>query len=535
MPYTRTSGTKAGADAIAYNRDGIFDDYHGKQRDPDEPRYLLMSESNMLPDDISPYEEQMSVYWAHDTHKRHLTEIRRNIISFADDELPADDPRSAERALEIVKAFHEQEYPDRQIAYFVEGGDHKIHVHAHINDWRMSDGKCIDKQKTHARWLAKSFDEFADGYQFADGTTFSLTKENAKNLATLAMNKQDRPYRQSQYERAVADGNQSVINKNGLYNTVGEYIRDTIIQARDETRTYDDYLSYLQDNYITHVDNEYLLSQDAFDTAVKRPKSANLSKNPKIGEARLMKKYDLDASSEGIQAYMNEHRYDIPVEELQANYKPSEPVSAVPEKTYVVGNTELTQTEYDGFVDLMDEVGKEEEQSYPEPDPEPKSELDLRVDAFARHTTDRAADLAAMTIKNNIKIREGRTSDVHHISDIRAKLQVAAANGLTHTDTPDNTHSDEHVVTPKRHKHNGKAEAAAKAKAAREQAERAKKDEIAAKLAAEKDEREARDAKIASQIDMFDDAFGEVTAAQLKEAGKLAVSPDITHKSLGES
>ena len=486
MPYTRTSGTKSGADAIAYNRDGIFDDYHGKQRDPDEPRYLLMSESNMLPDSISPYEEQMAAYWAHDTHKRHLTEVRRNIISFADDELPADDPRSAERALEIVKAFHEQEYPDRQIAYFVEGGDHKIHVHAHINDWRMSDGKCIDKQKTHARWLAKSFDEFADGYQFADGTTFSLTKENDKNLATLAMNKQDRPYRPSQYERAVADGNQSVINKDGLYNTVGEYIRDTIIQARDETHSYDDYLSYLQDNYITYADGAYLLSQDAFGEVVKRPKTANLAANPKIGEARLLKKYELDATPQGIQTYIDEHKpapASAPVEVQKPVSVKSEPKS----------------------------------EQIAEPVREPDFYYDVKgrgmssLSMFKSCTSKSAAKLTAMTIVNDLRVHTGHAGDGHTIQDIQDKLRASAvvntdSGDYSQNDTRNDSQND--IEISHKRKHDGKAEAAEKAKAAREvaereQAEKQRADELSQKKKqAEIDERNKQlDAELADLID----------------------------------
>lgn len=175
MPYTRISPTAYGREAIFYAKGGD----HKKGHNGNEERNILVGSVGMLPDSVISFEDQMQPYW-NLASSRNKTQIQRIIGSFSERELDPKDPNSPLKAMAIAQEYFKEEYPDRQVAIFIQkdGKGGKIHFHGLVNNVSMTDHKgCTDDQRhfTHVRdtfnKVAERYIELDFGYTEKDKTT----------------------------------------------------------------------------------------------------------------------------------------------------------------------------------------------------------------------------------------------------------------------------------------------------------------------------------------------------------------------------
>lgn len=132
MAYSRITGTRHGADAIDYARG------NGKGHNDKEVRNMVVSEVNMLPETVQPYEVQMKRYW-NKASVKNKNQVRRVIQSFSRKELNPDKPEDIQKANEIGNEFARRAYPGHQAVVFtqIDGKSGLIHNHIIVNNVNM--------------------------------------------------------------------------------------------------------------------------------------------------------------------------------------------------------------------------------------------------------------------------------------------------------------------------------------------------------------------------------------------------------------
>ena len=98
MAYSRITGTRNGADAIDYARG------KGKGHNNKEVRNMVVSEVNMLPETVQPYEVQMKRYWDRASVKN-KDQVRRIIQSYSRKEFNPNNRMHIQKANEIGIEF----------------------------------------------------------------------------------------------------------------------------------------------------------------------------------------------------------------------------------------------------------------------------------------------------------------------------------------------------------------------------------------------------------------------------------------------
>lgn len=222
MPYTRISPAAHGREAILYAKGGD----HQKAHNGKEQRNLLIGGVNLLPDGVMPYEDQMQQYW-NLASSRNKTQVQRVIGSFSPKELPPDDPNSALKAMGIAQDYFKEEYPDRQVAIFIQddGVGGKIHFHALVNNVSMTDHKgCTDDQR-HFSHVKETFNKVAERYIELD---FGYSEKD----------------KTTQHERTMRQKNAEGA---GLYIWKDD-LKDRIRTAMDETKSRSEYFGRLSEN-----------------------------------------------------------------------------------------------------------------------------------------------------------------------------------------------------------------------------------------------------------------------------------------------
>ena len=104
MAYSRITGTKNGADAIDYARG------KGKGHNNKEVRNMVVSEVNMLPETIQPYEVQMKRYWDKASVKN-KNQVSRIIQSYSRKAFNPNNRKHIQKANEIGIEFAQRAYP----------------------------------------------------------------------------------------------------------------------------------------------------------------------------------------------------------------------------------------------------------------------------------------------------------------------------------------------------------------------------------------------------------------------------------------
>lgn len=150
MPYTRITGTRNGADALAYAAGT-----DGKGHNGNEARNECVTPVGMLPDYVEPYDVQMGRYWDKAASKN-KNQVRRVVQSFSRKELDPDSPADILTANEIGQRLAREAYPDRQAVVYtqIDGKSGLIHNHIIINNVSTTDYKgCTDDQTKY--WYVK--------------------------------------------------------------------------------------------------------------------------------------------------------------------------------------------------------------------------------------------------------------------------------------------------------------------------------------------------------------------------------------------
>lgn len=173
MPYSRITGTRYGADAIKYARDG-----HG--HDGSDNRNRFVSTVNMFSEQVMSYEKQMEVYWNKASAKC-KNQVRRVVQSFSRKELNPDNPEDILKANLIGRLMAEQAYPGHQAVVFTqtdgEGG--LIHNHIIVNNINMMTTKGCTDEQTKFWYVQRYTDKIAEDY-----ITLDRTKQSANDKTT---------------------------------------------------------------------------------------------------------------------------------------------------------------------------------------------------------------------------------------------------------------------------------------------------------------------------------------------------------------
>lgn len=162
MPYTRITGTRNGAEAIAY-AEGT-----GKGHNGHELRNLYVGAVGMSPSGPS-FAEQMQPYW-NKASSKNKNQIRRIVISFSKKELDPENPASVGKAAVIADEFCRTAYPGHQACYFIqndgEGGC--LHVHILENNVSMETYKGCTREQTHFDYVKKHANAIIEKYTNLD-------------------------------------------------------------------------------------------------------------------------------------------------------------------------------------------------------------------------------------------------------------------------------------------------------------------------------------------------------------------------------
>lgn len=154
MPYTHVSTSRNGAEVIQYARG------EGKGHNDNEVRNQLITGSNLLPDDVIPFEQQMTTYW-NKSGVRSKVQTLHMYQSFSREELNPEKPEDIIRAGEIGQEFAEEMWPDHQVAIFIQtdGASGLIHAHYIVNNVNMATLKALAKEQTWHEHIKTVSDE----------------------------------------------------------------------------------------------------------------------------------------------------------------------------------------------------------------------------------------------------------------------------------------------------------------------------------------------------------------------------------------
>lgn len=198
MAYSRITGTRNGADAIDYARG------NGKGHNDKEVRNMVVSEVNMLPETVQPYEVQMKRYW-NKASVKNKNQVRRVIQSFSRKELNPDRLEDIQKANEIGNEFARRAYPGHQAVVFtqIDGKSGLIHNHIIVNNVNMETLKgCSDDQtrfyyvKGWTNEVAGQYIELDKGENDKDKTTQNERRKRQENEKIIEENKKLPPDKQ---------------------------------------------------------------------------------------------------------------------------------------------------------------------------------------------------------------------------------------------------------------------------------------------------------------------------------------------------
>lgn len=198
MAYSRITGTRNGADAIDYACG------NGKGHNDKEVRNMVVSEVNMLPETVQPYEVQMKRYW-NKASVKNKNQVRRVIQSFSRKELNPDKPEDIQKANEIGNEFAQRAYPGHQAVVFtqIDGESGLIHNHIIVNNVNMETLKgCSDDQtrfyyvKGWTNEVAGQYIELDKGGNDKDKTTQNERRKRQENEKIIEENKKLPPDKQ---------------------------------------------------------------------------------------------------------------------------------------------------------------------------------------------------------------------------------------------------------------------------------------------------------------------------------------------------
>lgn len=198
MAYSRITGTRHGADAIYYARG------NGKGHNDKKVRNMVVSEVNMLPETVQPYEVQMKRYWNRASAKN-KNQVRRIIQSFSRKEFNPDKLEDIQKANEIGIEFVQRAYPGHQAIVFtqIDGKSGLIHNHIILNNVNMETWKgCTDEQtrfsyvKEWTNKVAGQYIELDYGENDKDKTTQNERRKRQENEKIIEENKKLPPEKQ---------------------------------------------------------------------------------------------------------------------------------------------------------------------------------------------------------------------------------------------------------------------------------------------------------------------------------------------------
>lgn len=200
MAYSRITGTRNGADAIDYAHG------NGKGHNDKEVRNMVVSEVNMLPETVQPYEVQMKRYWDRASVKN-KNQVRRIIQSFSRKEFNPDRLEDIQKANEIGIEFAQRAYPGHQAIVFtqIDGESGLIHNHIIVNNVNMETWKgCTDDQTRFSyvkKWTNKVAGQYieldkGDGENDKDKTTQNERRKRQENEKIIEENKKLPPDKQ---------------------------------------------------------------------------------------------------------------------------------------------------------------------------------------------------------------------------------------------------------------------------------------------------------------------------------------------------
>lgn len=191
MAYTRISHTRNGRAAIQYARG------NGRGHNQNKSRNVLIGGLGLVPDDVTPFENQMAEDWEQASGKN-KNQVRRIIISFSEKELDPHGEDSAYLALEMAQEFVEEAYPNRKAAIFVQndGKGGKLHVHILVSNVDSIEHKGCTDEQTRFEYVKQNFNRVASRH---------ITLDNGKKAKDKF----------SQTERALREESEEAVENGG--------------------------------------------------------------------------------------------------------------------------------------------------------------------------------------------------------------------------------------------------------------------------------------------------------------------------------
>lgn len=228
MAYTRISHTRNGRAAIQYARG------NGRGHNGHAKRNLLIGCVGMLPDEISPFENQMAEDWER-ASGRNKNQVRRIVASLSKKELDPHDMDCAYTVLEIAQEFVEEAYPNRKAAIFVQndGKGENLHVHILVSNVDSIEYKGCTDEQTGFEYVKRNFNRVAGRH---------ITLDNGKKAKDKF----------SQTERALEEENEEAAENGGAAAYIWkDDLRERIRIAMENATSEDDFLEALEDEGVT--------------------------------------------------------------------------------------------------------------------------------------------------------------------------------------------------------------------------------------------------------------------------------------------
>lgn len=198
MAYSRITSTRNGVGAIDYARG------KGKGHNNKKVRNMVIGESNLLPESVAPYEEQMRRYW-NKASVKNRNQVRRIVQSFSRRELNPDDRMDIQKANEIGIEFAQRAYTGHQAVVFtqIDGESGLIHNHVLVNNVNMETNYgCSDEQTKfqYVKWwtnkVAGQYFELDKGQHTHDKVTQNERRKRQENEKIRKENKSLPPEKQ---------------------------------------------------------------------------------------------------------------------------------------------------------------------------------------------------------------------------------------------------------------------------------------------------------------------------------------------------
>lgn len=304
MAYSRITGTRNGADAIDYARG------NGKGHNDKEVRNMVVSEVNMLPETVQPYEVQMKRYW-NKASVKNKNQVRRVIQSFSRKELNPDKPEDIQKANEIGNEFAQRAYPGHQAVVFtqIDGKSGLIHNHIIVNNVNMETLKgCSDDQtrfyyvKGWTNEVAGQYIELDKGGNDKDKTTQNERRKRQENEKIIEENKKLPPDKQKPLKYIWKDD-----------------LKSRILDAMDASKDYVGFFSELRKRGVEaeirtrrtgRKAGESYIVYELEDTSLLEANLKKIPANLKAKGNKLGTLYDMQHLDEIFEKTWDEHKED---------------------------------------------------------------------------------------------------------------------------------------------------------------------------------------------------------------------------------